>query len=177
MDWIHWFLVLWPLDLNFTPCLSDLTPRLMGINRWRILIPMKQCWQVYKEQSVSALSDYFVAVWRGMGSLMVTFRASSQSGLGIFQQMSKDRGIGRKTHWVHLVSYLGNWSDLVPSTVLGNSDKHFQGSLRLCGEQCLLMREALLTSSHKGGHIEENLLLLTSSTLWRPWQGHVYRRS
>lgn len=151
----------------------------MDVHSWRILIPVKQCGQASKEAAsslASALSGYFVAVWRGMGSPMVTFPASSQSGLGMFQQMSKDRVIGRRTHGV-VLSYLRNWPDLVPSAVLGHSEKYFQRSLRWCGEQCALMREALLISSHKGGHREGNILLLVSSTRWRPWQWYAYVRS
>lgn len=58
--------------LHSTHYLLGLTLRLMDATSLRILIPMKQCWQVFKKQPVSALSFYFIASWRGIGSAMVT---------------------------------------------------------------------------------------------------------
>lgn len=78
--------------LHSTPYLLGLTVRLMDATSWRILIPTKQCWQVFKKQPVSALSFYFIASWRGIGSAMVTLSASFQAGLGMLLQMNKDEG-------------------------------------------------------------------------------------
>lgn len=36
----------------------------------------------------------------------------------------RTRATGRRTHWVHLPSYLRNWPDLVLLAVFGHSEKH-----------------------------------------------------
>lgn len=117
----------------------------MQIVSLRSLIPMKQYWWVFKEPACfrpellfwSNLEGYRIS--RGDPCLR-----HPRPALACSSRWVRARAIGRRTGWVHLASYLRNWPDLVPSLVLGHSEKHwtiFQGSWRLSWERCALILE------------------------------------
>lgn len=155
----------------------------MEAKSWRVLIPVRQCWQPSKDQPVSVLSCYFVAILRVWDHPWWPFLRHSREVLacsswwvrtGTWQGDPLGSSCFRSREQLRSCAFRNQH-------LFGYSEKHLQGSLRLYGGRGSAPSEGGAFDCYcEENHIEGNPLLSAFGALQRrPWQWGlwcVYRR-